>query len=306
MVNPSLYDQPEGALIWWPVILGVGERGDCPTGIWLGGLGQLNVTRPCSKHKYVNFAPLSKRKCCNVLACPRPWPSNLPYSKQQNMFAFSCISLKSHKIRENYVVEGRRRFAGTTPFRHKNVRCNTWLLKIKIMIIIFPRVPIMLQWKGHTLTHVCPITSIIMQISFVGIKKIEYKPDAAADNVLCFKHYNASEVGIMLNECHLISYSFISLFFIYLFIYLFFFGGGEGLKESAWVCSTVWYWRLHGLPSWQHVRCMEWQSVAGGWKSALNQMKWNHFVLIPGCYGKDNGGLVPFFCLLLAHFQGDR
>lgn len=32
------------------------------------------------------------------------------------------------------------------------------------------------------------------------IGKIEYRPDAPADEVLCFRHYNAQEVSDMLQE----------------------------------------------------------------------------------------------------------
>ena len=34
----------------------------------------------------------------------------------------------------------------------------------------------------------------------VGIGKIEYRPDAPADEVLCFRHYNAQEVSDIFQE----------------------------------------------------------------------------------------------------------
>ena len=66
------------------------------TGIWVGGFSRLNETLTLFKTQDVNFATLSKRKCCNFFTT----------IKTEHKFAFSSISTTAHEISENYVVEG--------------------------------------------------------------------------------------------------------------------------------------------------------------------------------------------------------
>ena len=72
------------------------------------GFGRLNETLTLFKtQKYVNFATLSKRKCCNFLPCSRLDQAGVFKTLQTaRKFAFSRIPTKVHEISENYVIEG--------------------------------------------------------------------------------------------------------------------------------------------------------------------------------------------------------
>ena len=57
-------------------------------------------------------------------------------------------------------------------------------------------------WNGKTqtssfqvmLTLLCSSCRFTLPFSLIGIPVIPYSPDAAPDNVLCFRHYNPTEV----------------------------------------------------------------------------------------------------------------
>ena len=62
---------------------------------------------PLQDTKYVNFATLSKGKCCNFLPCLRlDQAGRLTTLKLAHKFAFSRILTKVHKISINYALEG--------------------------------------------------------------------------------------------------------------------------------------------------------------------------------------------------------
>ena len=85
-------------------------RGVYSTRIWVGWFGRLNETHPVQPKDVINFATLSKRKCCNILPCSR-LEKALPYSKQYKQYIslrFDAFQLEgaAHEISENYVGEG--------------------------------------------------------------------------------------------------------------------------------------------------------------------------------------------------------
>ena len=96
-----------------------------------GGGGSADSMKPwpCSRHKDVNFATLSKRKCCNFLPCSR-LDQTLPYSKQYNDTEV-CVFTHFNEgtgISENYVFEGGRHgedLQWQPCSKHKNVKLYT-------------------------------------------------------------------------------------------------------------------------------------------------------------------------------------
>ena len=75
---------------------------------------------PVQHTKDVNFATLSKRKCCNFLPCSRrDQAGRIQTLKMVHKFAFSRILTKAHETSENYAIKGgeKEKICGTTLFK---------------------------------------------------------------------------------------------------------------------------------------------------------------------------------------------
>ena len=120
------------------ILRGGGGRG-YSTGIWVGGSADSTKPWPSSRHKNVNFATLSKRRCgCNFSPCSRLDQSVTIFKTigRARKCVFHAFQQRRAEIMLLRGEERSRRFAGTL-FKTQNVKLYT------VFKTPLPRVPYM-------------------------------------------------------------------------------------------------------------------------------------------------------------------
>ena len=109
-----------------------GGRGWCSKGIWVGDSADSTKPWPCSRYEDVNFATLSKRKCCNFLPSSR-LDKHAVLKKKQRCISLCFQQFQQRRTKSAKIMwskgEKKRRFAGTTLFKTQNVKLYSTLFK---------------------------------------------------------------------------------------------------------------------------------------------------------------------------------